>query len=220
MKVRGYRYGAIGFVYLFISIYSFWLFGGEINFITQALKAEKIEEAIAAILSAPLFGFMISTLTPSEFIRKRLKENPKNAPSQGYLALVSRRFTKNGFNESGIEYIGNIYSIKDQKKLNVAHQALFREKVSDEVLGYTLRRNDVFFMQLNCICAIILGFTMGAIFEVLKDNKIERQFDLEKGWPLIVIIAYCFIAYTHATKEVCKAQMFEEAYVFKRYKFE
>ncbi len=190
---RLYRLSIPGIIMLGSYLFFYLLFKGPFEYINSLFNEGNIEFIIAIVITAPSLGIIISTI------------------SIGLINLKGHSFYLNNPNEQIIRKVLVFHDdIKLKEKLTnpkinkttlrsfyIRYQSHFGNNANEETIKFLQRRWNFVWIQVNNICAIILGAVIG-IITASSIKKIKTSFEINNYillFVLILLISYCYFAF-------------------------
>jgi hypothetical protein len=221
MKDRVTRFGLSGLTFIVSCVFGYWLLGGEISFSQLPFKKYLIS-SLVAFASTPAFGFVLSSIIVG-FLKlvfsqkvEFLKPNPKSSYYEDYCKKILCRYETldSGVGITAKSGVVN-FEIENFDLLFICHQVLFRNCGNSEAIGFSTRRMDLYWSQLNTFFSITFGSLVGMLIFSHECNFIFGDFDIYKSLCIIPIILYLTLSLHQACKAKKESNDFEKMYIVK-----
>lgn len=181
---RLFRLSIPGIIFLGTTLLIYSVLGGNIDFLETLFTDSKIAFFIATIITTPVLGIVISTISISLI----------------HLLMGHSFYINNPKPEiSNVIFRGQLNKKISLYRYYVKYQAYARIHSKDETIKFLQRRWNFLWIQANNLAAIALGTILGILFKVLLD-QVESKYILNKKilWIIVIfLILYVISAFCH-----------------------
>jgi uncharacterized protein YacL len=210
MQERLVRFGLPGVVFLATTIFFYWYFAGNVEYLVKSLTTQPAVIALitSLIITTPVLGFTISTtiaaiLKYSDHYHFFKIEN-KDLERKYFQLMISFYG-----NDSGIRKKKGTYIIVNLDHAYLLHDLLYRQVADAESLKYTGRRVDIFWVNINSIWSITWGLVIGLALALYNQNEITDLNCTKALWVLPIVI-YVISGMIVAKKDIRDSNRFEK----------
>ncbi|HVX52848.1 MAG TPA: hypothetical protein VHB48_21995 [Chitinophagaceae bacterium] len=229
MKDRLIRFSFTGIAFPLAILFSYWLSGGDILYFLSSVSIDISQTdktiwipALAAVISSPLLGFMLSSLTRAVvrlilmiFYWKKVAGDFL-PPKKGYEQLYLRKiFVTFGNQDSGVGWNNSDYTVEAPRKIYINHQILLRKNFNEEIILFSQRRMDFYSTQTNTVFAILLGMVFGVVYQYPNLKAHCYQFSMAKLLWFLLVLGYIIVGSYLAWRNLDDSNDFEKRVVLK-----
>ena len=185
---RLYRRSMPGIFFVGVLFFSYLLFGGDSSYVVNSINNENYSFLIAILVTTPIIGFIISSITISIFHKcqghKFYINNPPSTKIKEVILNSDHRLFTN------VEKL----SKPELQEFYCIYQVYIRISLNSESLRFLERRWNFYWIHINNIAAIFLGLLFSAFLNYKDSNTPIKP----KCWLLtgiaIGIFAYLIVA--------------------------